>query len=393
MIQWLILKTILWANSHPADDLTVSATLKDRQRKAKTYALLRRLGWLMHTFLELGTVAILLSSGWAQRYSTGIGTVVHPWPAQVLLTIGSVWLGLAVLSFPLDVWRGFYLERRFGLSTQRFSQWLMDHFKGLAVASILGIVVVEGLAFLLRIDPAGWWRWTAFIWIVWSVGLTHIAPKWLIPIFYRQKPLTDPELDQRLKRFVKRCGVPVRAIFEVNLSRTTQKANACLCGLGTTRRILMSDTLVNHYPPEEIEVVLAHELGHHRLNHIGILTVASAAGIGLSCWVVDRWIKIASPLSGLQISQDSVTLLAIGLGLGVAQLGLMPILNGLSRYLEAQADRFALRMTGNPSAFVAVMRRLADQNLAEVDPPRWVEWFFYDHPPIAKRIAMAQSHA
>jgi STE24 endopeptidase len=154
--------------------------------------------------------------------------------------------------------------------------------------------------------------------------------------------------------------------------------------------VLLSDTLLAQYPPEEVEVVLAHEVGHHRGHHLGLLIACSAFFVGLSCAAVDRWVRAQFGLHGLEGRQDPVTLLAIGWGFSVIQLALLPALNGISRLLEAQADRFALTTTHNPTAFIEAMRRLAKQNLAEVDPPRWVEWLFYDHPPIAKRIAFAQ---
>ena len=184
----------------------------------------------------------------------------------------------------------------------------------------------------------------------------------------------------------------MQGIFELNLSKTTRKANACLCGLGRTRRVLVSDTLLTAYPPEEVEVVLAHELGHHRLRHIGILILVSTAATGVGCFWVDRAIRrLISPL-GLTGLDDLSVLPLTALGLFLAGLLLLPLTQGISRFLERQADRFALQQTGNPQAFIATMRRLAGQNLAEIDPPRWVEWLLYDHPSIRKRIALAEQY-
>lgn len=342
--------------------------------------------------LTFGLLAGAIAFGWTVRLATWAEGQGSSWPLQVALYGGSLWLALTLLTFPFAWIRGFQIEHRFGLSTQTFGDWFKDHLKEEAVGLALGALVLEGLALLLRSSPGHWWFWAALLWIAWSVLLTRVAPQWLIPLFYRQRPVEDAALKQRLQELLRRCATPVHGIFEINLSRTTRKANACLCGMGASKRVLISDTLLSHYPPEEIEVVLAHEVGHHRKRHIASLILASSITTGLACWAVDRLLRMNLSALGLRGLQDLAALPAIGLGLSAARLLLAPLLNGLSRRLEAEADRFALEQTARPAAFVSAMRRLAEQNLAEVEPPRWVEWYFYDHPSIARRIAMAQRH-
>lgn len=358
--------------------------------RSKRYARIRRWLWLAELAASTGLLAFLLLSGIAQRLGEWTLQRVSAWPLQVALYTAILWLGFTLLFFPLDGFRGFFLEHRFGLSTQKFGGWLADTLKQLAIGGLMGLALVEALAFLLRETPRHWWAWAAVGWIFWSVLLTRLAPIWLIPIFYRQKPLEDARLKERLERLMERCSTPVRGIFEINLSRTTRKANACLCGMGSSRRVLISDTLLTAYPPEEVEVVLAHEVGHHRRHHIGILILAGSAAVGLSCFAVDRAARAAMRPLGLAGWEDLAVLPLLALGLTLANLLLMPALNGLSRRLEAQADRFALEKSGRPAAFIGAMRRLAEQNLAEIKPPGWVEWMFYDHPSIGRRIEMAE---
>ena len=358
--------------------------------RSKAYARLRRLLWLAELLLTLGLLAGAIASGWTIRLAAWVETQVSAWPMRVALYGGLLWGAVTLLTFPFAWIRGFRIEHRFRLSTRTFGDWLKDYLKEEAVGLVLGALVLEGLALLLRRSPGHWWFWAAGLWIAWSVLLTRVAPQWLIPLFYRQRPIEDSVLKQRLQQFLQRCAIPVHGIFEINLSRTTRKANACLCGMGASRRVLISDTLLSNYPPEEIEVILAHEVGHHRKRHIALLILASSATTGLACWAVNRVLRMNLPPLGLQDPQDLAALPVIGLGLSVAGLLLAPLLNGLSRRLEAEADRFALEQTARPAAFVSAMRRLAEQNLAEVEPPRWVEWYFYDHPSIARRIAMAQ---
>lgn len=353
---------------------------------------MRRLLWVADLLLTVGFLVGILVSGLAARLGGWVENRFHFWPVAVLAYAGILWTAWTWMGLPLDWVRGFRLEHRFGLSTQTFSGWLTDYAKQWAVGAALGIILVEALSGLLRAAPNVWWAWAAALWLVWSVLLTRVAPTLLIPLFYQQRPLKDAALRDRLETFLKRCGVRVGGIFELNLSRTTRKANACLTGMGRSRRVLVGDTLANRYPAEEVEVVLAHEIGHHRLHHIGILIGTSALATALSCFLVDRLVRGTLAVLSLSALSDLAALPLMGLGLFSANLILMPAVNGLSRRLEAQADRFALDKTGNPAAFIATMRRLAEQNLAELSPPAWVEWLLYDHPSISRRISMAQQH-
>lgn len=362
----------------------------DSEAQARRYASARRTLWLVDLGLGMGLLAAALATGLAQALSHWVTARIEGWPLQVAVYLAVLGAVGTILFFPLDWFRGFVIEHRFGLSTQRFAEWLIDYAKGLAVSGLLGLVFAEGLSGLLRLAPQHWWIWTALFWMAWTTMLTRAAPLLLIPLFYRQRPIEDTFLKRRLEELMERCRTPVRGIFEVNLSRTTRKANACLCGLGRSRRVLVSDTLLSAYPAEEVEVVLAHEVGHHRQRHIAILLGASTLAMGAGCLGVHLALQAAMEPLNLRAFHDPAALLVIGLGLAVAHLFLMPATHGLSRRLETQADRFALEKTRNPQAFIATMRRLAQQNLAEVSPPQWVEWLFYDHPSIARRIAMAE---
>ncbi len=365
----------------------------DRRAEARVYARWKRGLFLLDIALTAALLGGLVASGLHQSVRLWVSARIPAiWPLQVAAYTTVLWLGMTAASFPLDWFGSFALEHRFNLSTQRLTEWLTDYAKHLALGSGLGLLLVEGLSLLLRSFPTTWWIWAAIFWMGWSAFLARILPTWLIPIFYKQRPLADENLRQRLASFVARCGARVEGVYEVNLSRTTRKANACLCGLGKTRRVLVSDTLLQTHPPEEVEVVLAHEVGHHQLHHIGILLGVGTAAAALSFFAVDGVSRLLFARTGVTGIADLAALPLLALGLFAANLVLMPATNGVSRLLEAQADRFALQQTQNPQAFIATMRRLADQNLSEIEPPPWVEWLLYDHPPIAKRIALAQRY-
>lgn len=365
--------------------------MPDRSGDAAAYARWKRRLLLIETGLTGLLTLFFLFSGWAFLLQEWVlARLPGPWALQVTVYGSVCWAATALFSFPLDWFGSFLLEHRFSLSTQKFPQWLVDYAKHLGLGAVFGLVLVESLSLILRLSPQGWWLWATLFYVGLSVFMARVLPIWLIPIFYRQKPLADENLRSRLSAFVAGCGTRVAGIYEINLSRTTKKANACLCGLGKTRRVLISDTLINSYPVEEVEVVLAHEIGHHRLHHIPILILTSAAAAAASFSAVDWAARRFFFRLAIGDLSDLAALPLIGLGLFIANILLLPATNGISRFLEKQADRFALRKTRNPQAFIAAMRRLAEQNLSELQPPRWVEWVYYDHPPIAKRIAMAE---
>ncbi|MBI3333555.1 MAG: M48 family metallopeptidase [Candidatus Omnitrophica bacterium] len=364
--------------------------MTDRTEQARRYAIWKRTLFLLDLLLTTGILAGILAGGWAVALSSWVKSRITGWSFQTAVYGGILWLGMSAFSFPLDWIGSFLLEHRFGLSRLSFPRWLLDVGKRLAVGGVLGLLVLEGLAALIRQAPQGWWAWATLLWLGWTAFLTWVAPAWLIPLFYRQRPLADLKLRGRLEQLLDRAQARVRGIFEVDLSRTTSKANACLCGLGGTRRVLISDTLLATHSPEEVEVVLAHELGHHRLRHLWILIGVGTAAGGLSLFLADQAVRGFGSRLGVEAATDLAALPLIGLVLFLAGLALMPLTHGISRRLEAAADRYALKATGNPRAFISTMRRLGEQNLAEADPPRWVEWLLYDHPPIGKRIALAE---
>ncbi len=361
--------------------------------KAKPYARAKRKAWLLELALALGFLTAVSFTPAARALRSWVADLVSGWPLQTALFVTVLSAGFTLLEFPLTLYRSFVLEHRFGLSNLAFPKWLWDYIKQLLVGGLLSLLVIEGLVFIIHRARENWWLWATGGWFLWSCFLTWVMPVVLLPLFYRQRPLDNEALRQRLECFLERCGTRVRGIFEVNLSRTTKKANACLCGLGASRRVLISDTLLTSYPPEEVEVVLAHELGHHRKRHLGIHLGVGTLAVGLSFLAADYAVGAWGSSLGLSGIFDLAALPVAALVFLVVGTLLLPVTNGVWRFLEAQADRFALAATGNPEGFVAAMRRLAQQNLAELSPPRWVEWLLYDHPSLARRIAMAENLA
>ena len=295
------------------------------------------------------------------------------------------------ITFPLSLFQGFILERRYGLCTETLGRWLVDHLKAGALALALGLAGAETVYATLHLAPSWWWLLSSMVFVLVMMLMAKLAPLLLLPLFYKFTPLTRESLHRRLVSLSERAGVPVLGVYEWGLGEKTRRANAALVGTGATRRIIVSDTLLAEYSDDEIEVILAHELAHHVHRDMlagiaaeSILLVAAffAAATALAFW----W----TPL-GLAAPGDVAGLPLLLLAAGAVSLAATPCVNALSRWNERRADRFALSLTGQPAAFISAMRRLATQNLAEERPSRAVLWLFHTHPTIEQRIDAARS--
>ncbi|MCJ7534471.1 MAG: M48 family metallopeptidase [Anaerolineales bacterium] len=366
----------------------------NKQTQAKEYSRIRRRLMVLDLALA-GVYAILwLATGWSIKLRDYLQELTNnEWlvVAGFMLIFGGIYF---VIDLPLGYFSGFILPHRYELSNQTLSGWVLDQLKGVLVGGILGLVVIEIVYFVLRISPDLWWLWVGLILLVFNVILANLAPVLLMPLFFKFVPLEDEHTDlvDRLMNLADRAGTRVRGVYMFDMSRRTKAANAAVTGLGNTRRILLGDTLINEFTDDEIETVLAHELGHqvHRDIPIGILveSVITLGGLYLAALVL-QWSVEA--LSFISIS-DVAAMPLFGLVMGLYGLIIMPIGNAYSRQREIRADEYALRMTGKGAAYASALTRLANQNLAEADPEPWEEMLLYSHPALNKRIAMAENY-
>lgn len=308
----------------------------------------------------------------------------------VLLTLMVVLLIHAV-ELPLAFYQGFLLEHRYGLSTQSARHWLSDQAKAVLLATGVAVAGASVVFFTLRVWPARWWMFAAAAFAAAMIGVVRLAPVVLLPMFYRFRPVERPALVARLVGLAERADTDVVGVFEWVMSGHTRKANAALAGLGRTRRILLTDTLLAAYSDDEIEVVLAHELAHH-VRHdlwrgIALYTAILTVGFFLAHVTLRA---LAEPLELRGMSDPAALPLLMLVG-GVWSLMAMPVTNAQSRAQERAADGYALMTTQNVDAFVSAMKRLSQQNLAEESPSRVVRWLFHSHPPIRDRIEAARA--
>jgi STE24 endopeptidase len=309
------------------------------------------------------------------------------------LQLAIVAIGLAtargLLDFPLAYVAGFALPRRHGLLHQPFGAWLADRAKASALGAALGLAGVE-IVYALMGATEWWWLAVSAIFLVFSVVAATVLPVWVAPLFYRLTPLADEGLRARLVALAERAGVRALGVWVADQSRKSRTANAALVGLGRTRRIIVFDTLVGTFTPREIEAVLAHELGHHVHGDVRRMLLVQATLTVLTFWVAAHamaWGVTLWSLGGVADPAGLPWLALVTVGVGAITL---PLGNTFSRFVERQADAWALATTRDPDAFVDAMERLATLNLAERRPSRFKEIVLHSHPALDGRIARAR---
>lgn len=361
--------------------------------KSSRYHRLRRRASAAAVALAVVLLVVALVSG----LSAGLRTVAID-AAGGSLPVGAVLyclvlaLAAEVVQFPFAC-HHVALDRRYGLLTQTIPSWLLDHARGAVLTLALGVAAGLIVVAALQISPDGWWIITWLVFSALMVGLAAAAPVVLLPLFYCFTPLDRPELAVRLATLAERAGTPVVGVFEWRLSDRTRRANAVLAGLGRTRRILVSDTLLAEHSDDEIAVVLAHEMAHHRHRDMWSSLALESALLLAALYAADAVLGMSVGSFGIAGPGDLAALPLIVLAGGAASSAGRPLLNAWSRMHERRADRFALELTRDAPAFVTAMRRLAAQNLAEERPPRIVELLFHTHPPTAARVEAALSWA
>ena len=373
--------------------MTVSTEMsQSRVRRAKDYAQQRRVLFFVNAGIALVALLLMLFTG----LSLGLRRLVEGWTSNqwlaVLLYIiifGGVY---ALLTFPLDVYAGYYLPRKYEMLHMSFRAWLVDVAKGGVVAAVIGLPLMEALYFGFRHLGDWWWLVGGLAYLLFSVVMVNLAPVLIMPLFNKFVLLENDELQARILRLGEKTGAKVRGVYTMDFSRRTSAANAFVTGLGNTRRVVLGDTLTANYTADEIEVIMAHELGHHVHNDIwraiGLDAVVTLAGF----YVAHLILGVGIGVFGFRDLSDVAAFPLFVLVMVLFSFLTMPLGNAMSRARENAADAYALDITHNAPAFISAMQKLANQNLAEVDPPSWVVWLFHSHPPIRDRVQRGETY-
>jgi STE24 endopeptidase len=296
------------------------------------------------------------------------------------------------VSFPLSFYAGYSLEHHYEMSHQTLGRWLGRYIKRNGLSLLFGLALVLGLYWIIWIVGDLWWLAAAGAFFVVTVLMGQLAPVLVVPLFYKVERLDHPELNDRMERLAAGTGLSIQGVYRLGLSEETSKANAMLAGLGSTRRVLMGDTLLDRFTPDEIEVIFAHEIGHHVFRHIRKMIFTGLIYSVIGFWVCDRVLMAWAEqhygtLSAHDLPPSSLPLLM--LVLTVFALVLEPVQNAVSRRYERQCDRYALERTGLREAYQSAFRKLARLNKDDPDPHPLEVFLFHSHPPISERLAIA----
>jgi Zn-dependent protease with chaperone function len=340
--------------------------------------------------LTAAYLGALIATGAAVNLRDGLAPLAPRWWLELMLALGVLGGGHWLLTFPLAWLGGFCIPRHFGLLEQPFHRWLWDQAKAALVGGLLGLVGAE-IVYALLHATSWWWLWGAGAFLAAYALLAWITPVFLVPLFYHLAPLTDIDLRDRLLRLAAAAGVPALGVWVADQSRKSRTANAAVVGFGSTRRIVLTDTLLKELSADEVEAVIAHELAHHAHGDMGRGLLVQGAITLATFWAAARGLGAGTRWLGLTGADDLAGLPLFGLIIMGAGLVALPLANGWSRRVEQQADDFAVRATGKPSAFISAMERLGHLNLAERDPHPWKEFLLYSHPSIGRRVARARS--
>jgi STE24 endopeptidase len=361
------------------------------QKRAKKYNRIKRRLSLLHYLVDFLFLMAFLFSGFSlslQRFFEGLGSnywfVVGGYLIVFILLFETI-------SFPVSFLSGYSLEHRYQLSIQSLRGWFIDKLKELLVSLSLGLVLGGLFYTILKEFPSFWWLISGGVFSLIFILMAKLFPVLLLPLFFRLTPVEDAELKKRLSSLLAKADTKLGGIYTIDFSKKTRKVNAALIGLGGTRKIILSDTLLERFTADEIEVILAHELGHHVFRHIPLLILIQSILTFVAFFIVDAVLKSGLAFFGFEAFHDIGNLPLFLLVFLVLGFVFLPFANSYSRRLERESDRYALVETGDREAFISSMEKLGALNLAEKDPHPLIEFLFHSHPSINKRIEFAKA--
>ncbi len=362
------------------------------ESKAKSYTKIKNNIKLFQLLFYPAILFFILYFRMNKNIEKFVSNITQPPYLKLLVYFTIFGMLLYLIGLPINFLSQFILEHKFQLSNQSLGDWLKKELKTGIISYIIGLPFIAAIYFFIRNSPYYWWLSSALLWIFISIFLGKFAPILILPLFYKVKPVLEPELNNKILNLAKKSKIGVKGVFQINFSKDTKKANAALVGIGKTRRIILCDTLLKNFKIDEVETVLAHELGHHKGSHIRRLLFLSSVLTLLNFYLANQFFIKTHYYFSIRGLEDIAGIPVLFFEISIFSLFAKSVLNFYSRRLETFADNFSLRLTDNPVAFKDTMKKLAEQNLQDLSPNRFVEFLLYDHPPISKRIALAERY-
>jgi STE24 endopeptidase len=371
-----------------------------RARQARAFGNAARWWWVADLAITAVSLAALILTGAHATLRDALDPPAPGAPPRVAFAVhaaaitAALALGGALAGMPAAWFGGHRLLRAHGLGTQGARGWLRDY----VVAAVLGTCLATAFVFIVAAacfpNPGRWWAWATLVGAAGTFMVAYVAPALIMPLFYTEKPLPAGEVRDALVDLAARAGTAIRSCVVIDQSRRSRAANAAVVGMGRTRRIVVTDTLLaGGYDTREVVAILAHELGHHVRHDVPWAVVIEGAILGACLFTAEVVRAAVAGPTGLDGPADLAGLPVVALAAGACLVATTPVRSGISRWREARADAFGVRLTGDAAAWVATLRRLAVQNLAEVDPHPVVEWATYSHPSIRRRLRAVEGVA
>ncbi len=361
-----------------------------QQQRAKRYEAIHNFLFVVETVYTILLLIAFLCWGYSDRLAYTVRFISpNPW-IHVAIYGAVVVIATKLLFLPLNYYGDYHLEHKFGLSNESLGAWVLDELKSLGLNLLLSVAILDVLYFFLRRAGDWWWIGAGLCFLLFGVVMSALFPVLILPMFYKLQPLENESLREKLTALAQRVGAKVLGVYRMGMSEKTKKANAAFAGLGSTKRIILGDTLLDKFAEDEIEVVMAHEMAHYKHGDITKMIVWGAVTTFLGLKVADLGLHWGLTKFGYGHVWDIGAFPLLALCLFVFGLVAMPLNNAFSRSREWKADATALELTTNRDAFIRAMRKLADQNLADLSPHPLVEFLLHDHPSLARRIAWAE---
>jgi len=365
---------------------------ENRAKLAKKYSKINQIISLSETVIFFAITVIFIAGGYSKEVKELAFSFTTNDYAAVLIFFGIFGIIQSVITFPLSFYSDYTLEHKYGLSNQTIPGYFKEKIKGMLIGLLLGIPLLLIFFFIIKNYSESWWLILGAVMFFFSVIIGRLAPTLIMPLFYKFKPLENEEIKQKILSLCEKTGVRIRGIFEFDMSKNTKKANAAFTGIGKSKRIILGDTLLKNFSPEEIETVFAHEMGHYKKRHIMKLMTVSVFMTFAGLYLTSLAYSNSLNTFGFNSVSEIAALPLLFIYLSLFGLITSPISNILSRKFEWEADTFAIETTRDRKAFISAMEKLADQNLADKTPNKIIEFLFHSHPSIDKRIKFAEDY-
>ena len=365
-------------------------------RKSSAYTFEQSRAGLVESLLDTTLLVVFLFGGILPWYDRWIASLSDSFIIRGLLFFLVLYGVQVLIGIPFSLYSTFRLEARYGFNTTTVKTWLTDLAKSTLIALILMGLLLTGALALVQASPRWWWLWVWLFFAVVSIFLMYLSPYVIEPLFNKFEPVTEEGLEDEITTLMKKAGLTVSKVQQVDASKRSRHSNAYFTGIGRVKRIVLYDTLISQMTRREILAVLAHEVGHWKLGHIRWRLILTEAMALVAC-VLAWWLTgsgLLPSLLGMPPDTSFVAQMVILSFIGtLAGFPLTPLSSWFSRRHEWQADRFAVNLSGLPGPLASALVKLSTENLANLHPHPLYAAFYYSHPPVVQRVAWLQAAA